>query len=125
MQNVVLLVEDRSQFEEIGKQLMKEYDLKFHFFENCLQFIEFIISNYADLVIIDLAIARDRINYLIRILKRLQNDIRIVLLLTKDQVRHCSDILTLGVLSFQIKPISTDTAMQIIASTLNIRYPLN
>ena len=125
MQNVVLLVEDQSQFEEIGKQLMKEHDLRFHFFGNCLQFIEFVISNYADLVIIDLSIVKDRINYLIRILKRLQSDIRIILLLSKEQVKHCSDILTLGVLSFQIKPISPDTAMQIIASTLNIRYPLN
>jgi response regulator of citrate/malate metabolism len=60
---------------------------------------------------------------MIQVLKNINGDSKIVLVLSPENMPICSAALSLGVLSYQIKPLSPENVTEIISSILP--FPVN
>ena len=78
------------------------------------------MCNYSQLIVLDIDLLADKTTKLIHIIRSVQKDCKILLILSQENMSHCSDALSLGVVSYLIKPFSALTAYKIICSTLKL-----
>lgn len=85
-----------------------------------LDLIEHYSRRHARLLILDADLLDEKMIQLIRIVRSIKKNSSILLLLSREKIPLCSEALSLGVVSYLIKPISVTNAADIICSSLEI-----
>jgi response regulator of citrate/malate metabolism len=120
MNQALILTEDKDYFSEIIKNVQNVNNFEVHIFHNSLELINYFLTNYAQLVILDLDLLKNETFEMVQILRSLHTDIKIVLFLSPKYMPICSETLSLGVLTYQVKPVPRERTLEIIGSTFHI-----
>jgi|GEM_PF-3316285 len=123
MNQILVLSEDIDYFSEISESIQNLDHVEIHTFSHSLELINYFMTNYAQLVILDLDVLQSETFEMIQILRSLHTNTKIVLFLSSENMPICSEALTFGVLSYQIKPVSRERTLEIISSTFQIEIP--
>jgi DNA-binding response OmpR family regulator len=119
MNQALILTEEEEYFSEIIKNVQNLNNFEVHIFDNSLELINYFLTNYAQLVILDLDLLQNETFEMVQILRSLHSDSKIVLFLSPKYMPICSEILSLGVLSYQVKPVPAERTLEIISSALH------
>lgn len=119
MYNVLILTNDANFYKEVEKKISGINRIKFHTFDHGLELINFFLTNYAQLVILDIDVLQNEILEMIQVLRTIHKETKILLLLSPVNMPLCSNALTLGISSYQIKPISQENVIELITTLLN------
>ena len=87
-------------------------------FSNSLELIDYFLKNYAQLVVLDIDLLGEETHKMIEVLRSIQKETKIVLILSEQYMSICSANLSMGVLSYQMKPVSVNAAVKLITSVL-------
>ncbi|UCF64315.1 MAG: response regulator [bacterium] len=123
MNRILVLSEDNDYFSDISEAIQSLDHIEINTFSHSLELINFFLTNFAQLVILDLDVLRGETFEMIQILRSLHTKTKIVLFLSSENMPICSEALTFGVLSYQIKPVSRERTLEIIRSTFQIEIP--
>jgi len=119
MQNILVFSADVELFLDVEESLKKNQEIQILLFQHSLELINHFLSHYSPLVILDIDILKNEIFEMIQVLKNIHANLKIVLILSQENMPICSAALSLGVLSYQIKPLSTSNVTEIISSILH------
>ncbi len=120
MERVLVLSLEKEFFNSVQTNLSEYAPVEVKTFTNCLDLMEQFLARYTCLVILDIDLVQQNVIKLIRILRAIQRETKIILLLSRDNMSFCSAALSLGVISYQIKPISLKSTCEIIGTTLQL-----
>ena len=120
MNQALILTEEKEYFSGIIKNVQNVNDFEIHIFDNSLELINYFLTNYAQLVILDLDLLQNETFEMVQILRSLHSDSKIVLFLSPKYMPICSETLSLGVLSYQVKPVHQERTIEIINSALHL-----
>ena len=123
MQKILVFSADVELFFEVEESLKKNQDIEFLLFQHSLELVNHFLSYYASLVILDIDLLKNEILEMIQVLRNIHANSRIVLILSQENMPICSAALSLGVLSYQIKPLSSNNVTELVSSIL--RVPIN
>lgn len=119
MYNVLILTDDANFYKEVEKKINGIKKIKFHTFHHGLELINFFLTNYAQLVILDIDVLQNEIIEMIQVLRTIHKETKILLLLSPVNMPLCSNALSLGISSYQIKPISQENVTELITTLLH------
>ncbi len=123
MNRILVLTADEDLFSVVEDSLNNLEKVEIQTFENSLELVNHYLSHYASLIILDIDLLKHEIFQMIQVLRSIHVQTKIVLFLSPENMPLCSSALSMGVLSYQIKPISEVKLAEIIASILQI--PVN
>jgi len=123
MQKILVFSADVELFLEVEESLKKNEEIEFLLFQHSLELVNHFLSYYASLVILDIDLLKSEILEMIQVLRNIHANSRIVLILSQENMPICSAALSLGVLSYQIKPLSSTNVTELVSSIL--RVPIN
>jgi response regulator of citrate/malate metabolism len=122
MNQALILTEEKEYFSGILKNVQDMNNFEVHIFDNSLELINYFLTNYAQLVILDLDLLQNETFEMVQILRSLHSNSKIVLFLSPIYMPICSETLSLGVLSYQVKPVPQERTLEIISSALHINF---
>jgi DNA-binding NtrC family response regulator len=123
MNQILVLTQETEISLEIERNLKTLGSLKIYTFSNSLELINHYLTNYASLIILDCDILKNDILPLIQSLQSINQNAKIIILLSQAQMKVCSSVLSLGILSYQIKPVNITNIVEIITSVLKTSTP--
>jgi DNA-binding NtrC family response regulator len=80
---------------------------------------------HAKLVLIDASLISDRVNQLIALMRRLDAGCSILLFVPQDGISICTRALSLGRISYLVKPVSALSAASLICSALDLPFQVD
>jgi DNA-binding NtrC family response regulator len=120
MYKLLVLSEEENLFSEVEENVQHNDSLEVRTFRHSLEMINYFLSHYASLIILDVDLLKSELLEMIQVLKSIHGEVRIILFLSPENMPLCSSAISLGILSYQIKPVSPETVMDIISSVLQI-----
>jgi len=120
MERILALTNEKDLFYGIQEKIKDKTNIDIKTCIDNLNLIEKFVSQHTELVILDIDLLNDRVIKLINILRSINKSLKIILILSNDKMSICSHALSLGVVSYLIKPISIDNLTKIITATLKI-----
>lgn len=121
MDNILVLTNETDLFVKIQKKVEEVNEVQITTCDDNLNLVEKFISQHTELVILDIDILKERVVKLINILRTMKKNLQIILILSPENMSICSNALSLGVVSYLIKPVSMDNLHKIITATLKIK----
>lgn len=125
MQKVLALTNEKELMAQIEDSIKSHSSIKISVSSDYLDLVENYQRRHAQLVILDVDLLNGRVVQLINVLRAMKKDCRILLMLSPDKMSLCSQAVSLGMVSYLIKPICIQNARNIICSALNILFPKN
>jgi len=89
--------------------------------ETCHQSMDFLekyTRSYAQLVILDVDLLKESLSQLVRILRSLNSEVKLLLVLSPNQLKHCAEVISMGDVNYFIKPISIKNLVEMVQSFL-------
>ena len=123
MNQILILTHETGISLEIEKCFKTLGSLEIHTFSNALELINYYLTNYASLIILDCDTLKKDVLPLIQTLQSINQNAKIIILLSQGQMKVCSSVLSLGILSYQIKPVNITNIVEIISSVLKTPTP--
>ncbi|MEJ2052060.1 MAG: response regulator [Calditrichota bacterium] len=120
MNRILVLTTDQDLFSVVEDSLNKLEKVEIKTFDHSLELVNHYLSHYASLIILDIDLLKHETFQMIQVLRSIHAQTKIVLFLSPENMPICSSALSIGVLSYQIKPISEEKLVEIIASLLQI-----
>lgn len=120
MNRILVLTTDQDLFSVVEDSLNKLEKVEIKTFDHSLELLNHYLSHYASLIILDIDLLKHETFQMIQVLRSIHAQTRIVLFLSPENMPICSSALSMGVLCYQIKPISQEKLVEIIASLLQI-----
>ena len=108
--------------EEIRNHLKNKGRFEVKFYTNTFDFLEHFLEWYPQVVIMDVDLIQSNTLKLIRILQKLKKDLKIFLIVSSRNMKVCSQALSMGIITYLLKPISTKNICSLIHSTLKTPY---
>lgn len=121
MERVLVLTEDEELFIKFKKKIREGLEIQIVTCPDSLNLIENYTSQHTELVILDIDMLKNGVSKLINILRSIKKNVQIILILSKANMSLCSEVLSLGVVSYLIKPVSVDNLSKIVLATLKIK----
>lgn len=119
MQKILIFSADVALFLEVEESLKKNEEIEFFLFQHSLELVNHFLSYFSPLVILDIDLLKNEIQEMIQVLRNIHPNSKIVLILSSENMPVCSAALSLGVVSYQIKPLSVANVTEIISSILH------
>lgn len=119
MQKILIFSADVELFLEVEESLRKNEEIEFFLFQHSLELVNHFLSYFSPLVILDIDLLKNEILEMIQVLRNIHPNSKIVLTLSPENMPICSAALSLGVMSYQIKPLSAANVTEIISSILH------
>jgi response regulator of citrate/malate metabolism len=120
MQRILALTKEKELMTEIQRLLDECITIQVETCTDSLDFVDNYLNRYSKLIILDIDLLSEKTTKLIHIIRSVQKDCKILLILSQENMSYCSEALSLGVVSYLIKPFSALTAYKIICSTLKL-----
>ena len=86
--------------------------------EHSMDFLEKFARSYAQLVVLDVDLLGERLGQLVRILRSLNSEVKLLLVLSPNNLKYCSEVISMGGVNYFIKPVSMKNLVQIVQSFL-------
>lgn len=118
MNHVLALTREDQLFQKVAEFIEENKTTEILTFSNSLELIDYFLKNYAQLVVLDIDLLGDETHKMIEVLRSIQKETKIVLILSEKYMAICSATLSMGVLSYQMKPVSVSNAVKLITSVL-------
>ncbi len=119
MYRILALTYEKSLIDGIEKTLLNDINVEVKVSSDILDVLQNVQQKYTHLVILDIDMLFDGVNKLIDIIRAIQKDCKVILILSSENMSICSSALTQGLVSYLIKPLSVVNAYKIIIATLN------
>jgi len=119
MYKILVLTSEVDLFEDVEESLKKDEEVEIILFQHSLKLINHFLTYYAPLVILDIDFLKNEILEMIQVLKNIHPNTKIILILSPENMPICLTALSQGVVSYQVKPISSSNAAAIISSILH------
>lgn len=120
MERILALTTEKDLFTGIQEKIQDNADIDIKTCIDNLNLIEKFVSQHTELVILDIDLLQEKVIKLINILRSINKNLKIILILSNDKMAICSSALSLGVVSYLIKPISINNLAKIISATLKV-----
>jgi DNA-binding NtrC family response regulator len=120
MNRILVLTTDQDLFSVVEDSLNKLEKVEIKTFDHSLELVNHYLSHYASLIILDIDLLKHETFQMIQVLRSIHAQTKIVLFLSPENMPICSSALSMGVLSYQMKPISEEKLVEFIASLLQI-----
>ena len=120
MERILALTTEKDLFTGIQEKIQDNADIDIKTCIDNLNLIEKFVSQHTELVILDIDLLKEKVIKLINILRSINKNLKIILILSNDKMSICSGALSLGVVSYLIKPISINNLAKIISATLKV-----
>jgi len=121
MDRILALTNEKELFSEIQEKIQDRTEIDIITCMDNLNLIEKFVSQHTELVILDIDLLNEKVIKLINILRAINKNLKIILMLSNDKMSICSLALSLGVVSYLVKPVSNDNLTKIISATLKIK----
>jgi response regulator of citrate/malate metabolism len=118
MNQILALTCEKRVIKEIDKEIQSDYQTDILTFEHTLELIHYFLTNYAQLVILDIDVLKQEVLEMIQIIRSIHREAKIVLFSSPENMSICSSAVTLGISSYQLKPLSTESICNVITSIL-------
>jgi len=118
----MMLTKEHQLAGKIGEDLEKESVYQLKTFTQTLSFLEHFLEWYPQMVILDVDLIKADILKFIRILQKLKKDLKILLIASSKNISICSQALSMGIITYLLKPISTGNVHSLIHSTLKLPH---
>ena len=125
MKRIMALSEEKKMFDNVLLKIKKDNYLELKIFSDSLNLIDDFVTHHTELVILDLDLLNEKIIKLINTLKTIKKNVQIILILSKDKMPICTKALSLGVLTYFLKPISPTNMSNLILSALKTKNITN
>lgn len=120
MNRILALTKEKELMNEIRRLLAECVMIQVETCTDCLDFVDNYLNKYSQMIILDIDLLKQKTTKLIKVIRSIQKECKILLILSQENISFCSDALSLGVVSYMIKPFSVLTAYKIICSTLKL-----
>lgn len=123
MDRILILSEENNLFSKVQEIMGKNNKAEIEIITctDSLNLIENYVSQYSELVILDIDMVKEGVIKLIKILRSIKQNVQIILLLSKRNMSICSQALSLGVVAYLMKPFSIENLSKIVFATLKIK----
>ena len=118
MTRVLALSREKEIFTDVRTRMREKPKFELRTYSDTVNLIENFISFHTQLVILDLDLLDRQILKLINVLRVINKEVKIILVLSQDKMSVCSKAVSLGVISYLIKPVSSTNLSKLILSTL-------
>jgi len=125
MHRILALTSDKETSIELKNALSKPDSIEMLSYSSTLDLLESFQNFHSNLVILDIDLLKDEVTKMINLLRSSRSDFKLILILSSENMSFCSKALSLGVVSYLIKPISISNSVKIISSALNITIESN
>jgi len=119
MNKVLVLSQDKALFQRVEGDIVSKDSIRLYTFSNSLDLIKYYLTNYASLILLDADIVRNDVLKLIEILHNINQEAKLIILVSPENMALCSSALSLGILSYQVKPVSPENMVDLIFSVLH------
>ncbi len=119
MNKVLVLSQDKTLFQQVEGEIVSKDSIRLYTFANSLDLIKYYLANYASLILLDADIVKSDVLKLIEIIHNINHEAKLILLVSPENISLCSSALSLGILSYQVKPVSTENMVDLIYSVLH------
>lgn len=120
MQRILALTKEQELIKEIQQLLEECITIEVETCTDSLDFVDNYLNRYSKLIILDIDLLTEKTTKLIHIIRSVQKECKILLILSQKNMSYCSAALAMGIVSYLIKPFSALTAYKIICSTLKL-----
>ncbi|MEJ2536369.1 MAG: hypothetical protein P8048_04845 [Calditrichia bacterium] len=118
MNKVLVLSQDKTLFQRVEGEIVSKDSIRLYTFTNSLDLIKYYLANYASLILLDADIVKSDVLKLIEIIHNINQEAKLILLISPENMSICSSALSLGILSYQVKPVSPENMVELIFSVL-------
>lgn len=115
----MVLSQDKALFQRVEGDIVSKDSIRLYTFSNSLDLIKYYLTNYASLILLDADIVRNDVLKLIEILHNINQEAKLIILVSPENMALCSSALSLGILSYQVKPVSPENMVDLIFSVLH------
>lgn len=119
MNKVLVLSQDKTLFQRVEGEIVSKDSIRLYTFTNSLDLIKYYLANYASLILLDADIVKSDVLKLIEIIHNINQEAKLILLVSPENISICSSALSLGILSYQVKPVSPENMVELIFSVLH------
>jgi response regulator of citrate/malate metabolism len=119
MNKVLVLSQDKYLFQKVEGEIESKDSIRLYTFSNSLDLIKYYLANYAALILLDADMVKNDVLKLIEIIHDINQQAKLILLLSPENMSLCSAALSLGILSYQVKPVSAESMVELIFSVLH------
>jgi len=117
-----MLTKEHQLSDKIREELEKDSVYQLKTFTQTLGFLEHFLEWYPQMVILDVDLMKSDTLKFIRILQKLKKDLKILLIASSRNISICSQALSMGIITYLLKPISTGNVYSLIHSTLKMPH---
>ena len=121
MDRILILSTEIDLLEKIQEKFEEAGEIQITACDDSLNLMERFVSQHAELVVLDIDMLKEGVVKLINILRTMKKNLQIILMLSQANMAICSEALSLGVVSYLIKPVSMDNLYKIITATLRAK----
>ncbi len=118
MYRILALTNENGLFKDVEKTLLNDINVEVKSSSDIWDVLQNLQQKYTHLVILDIDVLFDDVKKLIDIIRAIQKDCKVILILSQQNMSICSSALTMGLVSYLIKPFSALNANKIIIATL-------
>ena len=119
MNKVLVLSQDKYLFQKVEGEIESKDSIHLYTFSNSLDLIKYYLANHASLILLDADIVKSDVLKLIEIIHDINQQAKLILLFSPENMSLCSTALSLGILSYQVKPVSAESMVELIFSVLH------
>ncbi|MEJ2049602.1 MAG: response regulator [Calditrichota bacterium] len=119
MNKILVLSQDRYLFQKVEGEVESKDSIRLYTFSNSLDLIKYYLANHASLILLDADMVKSDVLKLIEIIHDINQQAKLILLLSPENMSLCSAALSLGILSYQVKPVSAESMVELIFSVLH------
>lgn len=121
MDRILVLTSEIDLFQKIQKKMEEVHEIQITTCDDNLNLMEKFMSQHTELVILDIDLLKERVVKFINILRTMKKNLQIILVLSQENMEICSEALSLGVVSYLIKPLAMENLHKIIIATLKAK----
>jgi len=117
---ILALLDDEELVAQIEESINRFSSIEIITSTDSLDLIDQYACRHTRLVILDADLLDERVIQLVKVVRSIEKNSRILLLLSQEKIHLCSKVLSLGMVTYLIKPVSPVSAVGIICSALDI-----
>lgn len=122
MKRVLVLSKEEGLVEETEQMLAKRHHIEIKNYPDSLSVIENLLTLQCEMIILDIDLLKEQTARILHILRLINKQIPIVLILSQEHMPICLAVFSGGAISYLTKPIASKNFCDLIASTLKANH---
>lgn len=125
MNRVFALTNENRIFSEVKIAINEIENIEILTFSNPLNLIDKYVNCHSELIILDHDLLNGEITRLMKILRAIKKNPKIILILKENKINECAKAISMGVVSYILKPVSEIELTKLVISTVKYNQHFN